>query len=108
MPAHVIYSECDRLPASFSKFWLIDILRNSLKFDGLIISDDLSMKGAANFSSSIVNRATQALANGCNAILVCNETKDVIKLIDDLDMAEVQKIYKSQMPERLFPIEMGK
>ena len=36
MPSHVIYTSCDSVPASFSRFWLQDQLRHQLNFDGVI------------------------------------------------------------------------
>ena len=45
MTAHISFSNIDKEIATFSKFWLQDILRNKLGFSGTIFSDDLSMKG---------------------------------------------------------------
>lgn len=71
MVAHVSYPKIDstRKPATFSRPILTDLLRQRLKYDGLVITDDIEMaatQGVGNFEE----RAIQAVNAGADLIMV--------------------------------------
>lgn len=70
MTAHVVYSalDCDN-PATTSKKVIRDIIRGNIGFDGLLMSDDLSMKA---LSGDFGERTHSAFAAGCDVVLHCN------------------------------------
>jgi beta-N-acetylhexosaminidase len=103
MPAHVIYSNVDDQPAGFSRRWLQDILRNELKFEGVIFSDDLSMAGA-HVAGDAASRIEAALAAGCDMGLVCNDRAAAELALVALQQLHVKPSVRLQsMCARAFP-----
>jgi beta-N-acetylhexosaminidase len=70
MTAHVVFSAYDPVnPATTSVTMVQDVIRDSIGFKGLLMSDDVSM-GA--LSGSLAERTRAALAAGCDIVLHCN------------------------------------
>ena len=70
MSAHVIYAAVDETrPATVSAAVVSDIIRGEIGFDGLLLTDDLSMQA---LSGEIGQRAAAAFAAGCDIALHCN------------------------------------
>jgi beta-N-acetylhexosaminidase len=83
MPAHIVYEQCASVPAGFSPYWIQSVLRDKLGFQGAVLSDDLSMEGAA-IIGDMPTRAETALNAGCDMVLVCNKPEAAIEVIDNV------------------------
>jgi beta-N-acetylhexosaminidase len=87
MPAHVVYPRIDHRPAGFSRKWLQQVLRGRLGFTGAVFSDDLSMAGARQLDGhelSYTEAAVEALNAGCDMVLLCNQSVDGGRALDEL------------------------
>ena len=70
MTAHVVYAAIDPVhPATISRKVVEEIIRGHIGFDGLLLTDDLSMKA---LSGGFRARAEASLAAGCDIVLHCN------------------------------------
>jgi beta-N-acetylhexosaminidase len=73
MVAHACFPEItqDNLPASLSKKWMKDILRDKIGYRGLVISDDLEMGGALA-AGPIEEVSVETLRAGADMFLICH------------------------------------
>lgn len=79
MTAHVVYTALDAsAPATTSTTVINDVIRGHMGFDGLLMSDDLSMKA---LDGTYAARTAAALKAGCDMILHCNGKMDEMQPI---------------------------
>jgi beta-N-acetylhexosaminidase len=77
MTAHVVFSAIDSVqPATTSAIMIRDVIRGWIGFEGLLMSDDVSM-GA--LSGSLAERSRAAIAAGCDLVLHCNGKLDEMR-----------------------------
>ena len=70
MTAHIVFSAIDpSAPATLSSRVVAEIIRGEIGFNGVLVSDDLSMRA---LGGGLGERARQALAAGCDLALHCN------------------------------------
>ena len=94
MPAHITFPAVDSSSVGFSHYWLQHILRSKMGFEGVIFSDDLTMKGA-DVVGGYIEKSEVALAAGCDMILVCNcpeGAREVLAHLQHLEMKGCEKI----------------
>jgi beta-N-acetylhexosaminidase len=70
MTAHLVYTEIDVAPATLSQT-VMDIIRIDIGFDGLIMTDDISMKALSGDLGTLSRASIEA---GCEVISHCNGT----------------------------------
>jgi beta-N-acetylhexosaminidase len=70
MTAHIVYRAIDpAAPATFSRTIVGEVIRGEIGFDGVLISDDLSMRA---LGGGLGERVQRALGAGCDLVLHCN------------------------------------
>ncbi|MCT4609619.1 MAG: beta-N-acetylhexosaminidase [Pelagimonas sp.] len=79
MTGHLIFEAITDQPATISKV-MITLIRQEIGFDGLLMTDDLSMEA---LSGTVFERAKGAIEAGCDVILHCNGRFDEIQRVTD-------------------------
>jgi beta-N-acetylhexosaminidase len=102
MTAHVVYAAIDaQHPATLSRRVIDRVIRGSIGFDGLLVSDDLSMQA---LGGSLGDRARAALAAGCDVALHCNgradEMAEVAAATGPLSTAAEERIARGEARRR--------
>jgi beta-N-acetylhexosaminidase len=79
MTAHVVYAAIDdERPATLSPRVVAEVIRDFIGFDGVLLSDDLSMQA---LGGGFGERAAAAIAAGCDVVLHCNGKLDEMRAV---------------------------
>ncbi|HEX9463897.1 MAG TPA: beta-N-acetylhexosaminidase [Alphaproteobacteria bacterium] len=98
MTAHVLYSAIDpERPATTSPKIVSEVIRGLIGFDGVLISDDLSMKA---LKGDLATRATASLAAGCDLVLHCTgafaEMQEIAGVLPPLSPAAARRLRRGR------------
>ena len=95
MVSHIILNEIDSSnPASLSKIVINDILRRDMKFDKVVITDDMSM-GAITSIMSIEEACIKSIEAGCDILLLGNAYEEIEQVINSIKL----KLYNGEISE---------
>ena len=89
MSAHISFPKIDReFASSLSQKIIQNLLRNELRYNGLLFSDDMEM-GAIVENYSLSDACLQAIMVGTDHVLVCHDLETVLEIKNDI-LAKLQ------------------
>lgn len=102
MTAHVVYAAVDAAaPATSSRRVIAEIIRGDIGFDGVLVSDDLSMRA---LGGPLGERARRAIAAGCDLALHCNakpgEMEEVAAAVAPVSNRAAQRLTEGEALRR--------
>lgn len=94
MTAHIVYSEIDDEYPATQSTTMIDIIRSEIGFDGLLMTDDLSMNA---LKGDVVTRCRASLDAGCDIGLHCNgDMAEMISLANSTPMLSKSAVARAE------------
>lgn len=105
MIAHILIPKLDKNnPSTLSKTIITDILRTKLGFNGLIITDDMTM-GAITENYNIGDAAVKSINAGSDIILVCHDINNINTVINSIKFSISKNIIsKNRINESVYRI----
>jgi beta-N-acetylhexosaminidase len=102
MTAHIVYSAIDpRAPATLSPRVVTEVIRGEIGFDGVLVSDDLSMRA---LGGGLGERTRLALTAGCDLALHCNgdpgEMEEVVAAARPISQLTAARLSRSEAMRR--------
>lgn len=96
MTAHVLYKALDdQQPATLSPAIITRLLREEMRYDGVVLTDDLEMRAIIDHYG-IEEATVRALLAGCDMPLICKDRNREIAAITALDKAVADGTVTSQ------------
>ncbi len=102
MTAHIVYMAIDpTAPATLSERVISQAIRGEIGFDGVLVSDDLSMQA---LGGEVAERAARALAAGCDLVLHCNgdrrEMEEIVTATGPITPAAATRLVRAEAIRR--------
>lgn len=111
MSGHLSFPQIETsgAPASLSKYFLTDLLRNQLGYKGLIITDDMMMVGATVFAGTMSNAFKMALEAG-NDIILSSTTARLNESLwtKNLELMELDEEFKARVKDAAYRVVKAK
>ncbi|WP_194841311.1 beta-N-acetylhexosaminidase [Salinibacillus xinjiangensis] len=109
MIAHLLLPKLDsKKPSSLSKPIITELLRNQLNYNGLVITDDLTMKAVTN-QMSVSDAAVQSVKAGNDLLLIAHHKQNVVETFQKLKQAVLSgEISESRINESVYRILKAK
>jgi len=109
MTAHIVFEAVDpERPATVSPRLIEEVIRGFIGFDGVIVSDDLSMEA---LEGSIGERAQASLAAGCDLVLHCNgkpeEMTELAEGVGDISAVSAERLARAAAKVPAVPARLG-
>lgn len=111
MSGHLSFPQIDKsgAPASLSKYFLTELLRNQLGYEGLIITDDMMMNGATMYAGSLSAAFKMAIEAG-NDIVISSTTARLGENLwtSNLSAMKTDENFKSRVKDAAFRVIKAK
>lgn len=79
MTTHILFPQQDKFPATVSSFWLTKVLRHQWNYQGIIVTDDMGMKGIQAVEEKPYPQyplEVQAFLAGADMLLLFNQVSE--------------------------------
>ncbi len=106
MSAHLVFNAIDtERPATTSPKVIDEIIRGSIGFDGLLVSDDSSMNA---LKGTLGQRAANIVAGGCDIVLHCNGVmSEMLEVVKEVPILSGKALERARAVETGFPTPDG-